>query len=75
MKAYSTTEFRAHLAEALNLTKKDGMVKIYNKKGDEFTVTPLKKSSSPFETVKTLNLKSVDHNEILAAIAESRHRY
>jgi len=43
MKAYTTTEFRSHLAEALKIAKSDGIVKIYNKRGDEFTVTPLLK--------------------------------
>ena len=29
MKAYSTSEFRSHLAEALKIAKSDGIVKIY----------------------------------------------
>ncbi|WP_119342774.1 hypothetical protein [Facilibium subflavum] len=72
MKAYITTEFRAHLAEALKRAKKDG---VYNKKGDEFTIMPSKKTSSPFDKVKGINLKSVDKNEIIEAISESRDRY
>ena len=75
MKAYSTTEFRAHLAEALKTAKIDGIVKIYNKRGDEFTITPLKKSSSPFIGVNTINLKKLNNKEILTAINDGRERY
>lgn len=75
MKAYSTSEFRSHLAEALKIAKSDGIVKIYNKRGDEFTLTPLKKTHSPFVNVNTINMKNLDHKEILASINDGReHR-
>ncbi|WP_440993243.1 hypothetical protein [Cysteiniphilum litorale] len=74
MKAYSTTEFRSHLAEALKIAQTDGVVKIYNKRGDEFTLTPLKRSTSPFLNVNTISLKKLDNNEILAAIHDGRER-
>ncbi|WP_440682234.1 hypothetical protein [Cysteiniphilum halobium] len=75
MKAYSISEFRSHLAEALKIAKSDGIIKIYNKRGDEFTLTPLKKTHSPFVNVNTISVKNLDHKEILAAINESReHR-
>ena len=48
MKAYSTTEFRAHLAQALKMAKIDGIVKIYNNKGDASIITPSKKTTPPF---------------------------
>ena len=75
MKAYSTSEFRSHLAEALKIAKSDGIVKIYNKRGDEFTLSPLKKTTSPFVNVNTINLKNIDTQEILAAINDSRERH
>ena len=74
MKAYSTSEFRSHLAEALKIAT-DGIVKIYNKRGDEFTLSPLKKTTSPFVNVNTINLKNIDAQEILAAINDSRERH
>jgi len=75
MKAYSASEFRSHLAEALQIAKSDGIIKIYNKRGDEFTLTPLKKTDSPFVNVNTINMKNLDHKEILAAINDGReHR-
>ena len=72
MKAYSTSEFRSHLAEALKIAKSDGIVKIYNKRGDEFTLTPLEKTTSPLVNVNCIILKNIDTNEIFDAINVSR---
>lgn len=75
MKAYSTTEFRAHLAQALKMAKTEGIVKVYNNKGDAFIITPSKKTTSPFESVSTIELPNVNPSEILSAIDAAKDRY
>ncbi len=74
MKAYKVSQFRSHLAEALATVKNEGMITVYNTKGDEFVITKKKKQESPFEKLQGINL-NIGNEQIVSAIRESRKRH